>query len=380
MRGHIAKKKGRYYVVVDAPPGEDGKRRRRWIPAGATEAEAEATLATTLGKVYGGTYVDPSRQTFGAFLADDWLPAVRVTLKASTAKLYDTLVDAYVVPSLGQVKLQRLTASDLNRFYAEMLEDGKRRGDGGLSPTSVRNVHRVIHRALRDAVRWDRVAKNVAAYADPPRVDRSERMTWDVDDLRTFLGAAGDDDLGPVWLMLATTGMRRGEALGLKWSDVDLDAGRVTIRRTLSYEGTTPTLTEPKTAKSRRLVTIPAETVAALKSQKARQAEVRLAVGRGYRDEGFVFTGPAGAPLNPTTVSRSFVRLVEGLGLPRLTVHGLRHTWATVALGSGVPAKVASEVLGHSSIAITLDTYSHALPAMQEAATQAVADRIFGSR
>ena len=200
-------------------------------------------------------------------------------------------------------------------------------------------------------------------------------MTWDVDDLRTFLGAAGDDDLGPVWLMLATTGIRRGEALGLKWSDVDLDAGRVTIRRTLSYEGTTPTLTEPKTAKSRRLVTIPAETVAALKSQKARQAEVRLAVGRGYRDEGFVFTGPAGAPLNPTTVSRSFVRLVEGLGLPRLTVHGLRHTWATVALGSGVPAKVASEVLGHSSIAITLDASSHTLPAMQEAATQAVADR-----
>jgi integrase len=120
--------------------------------------------------------------------------------------------------------------------------------------------------------------------------------------------------------------------------------------------------------------------VAGLKAQRVRQAEVRLAVGSGYRDEGYVFAGPAGEPLNPATVSRLFTRFVARLGRPRLTVHGLRHTWATVALGSGVPAKVASEVLGHSSIAVTLDTYSHALPSMQEAATQAVADRIFGSR
>ena len=149
-------------------------RGRREAPAavdscGGDRSRGRATLATTLGKVYGGTYVDHPADV-RRILADDWLPAVEVTLKASTAKLYDTLVDAYVVPSLGQVKLQRLTASDLNRFYAEMLEDGKRRGDGGLSPASVRNVHRVIHRALRDAVRWDRVAKNVAAYADPPHV------------------------------------------------------------------------------------------------------------------------------------------------------------------------------------------------------------------
>ena len=127
-------------------------------------------------------------------------------------------------------------------------------------------------------------------------------------------------------------------------------------------------------------MTVPAETVAALKSQRVGQAEVRLVMGGGYRDEGFVFAGPAGDPLKPATVSRSFGRLVARLGLPKLTVHGLRHTWATVALGSGVPAKVASEVLGHSSIAITMDTYSHALPGMQEAATQAVADRLFDSR
>ena len=201
---------------------------------------------------------------------------------------------------------------------------------------------------------------------------RAERPTWGADDLRTFIKGAAEDELGPLWLLLSTTGMRRGEELGLKWSDIELDTGRVTIRRTLSYVGTVPTLTEPKTASSRRLVTVPAETVAALKAQRVGQAEVRLIMGGGYSDEGFVFAGAAGDPLKPATVSRAFGRLVARLGLPKLTVHGLRHTWVTVALGSGVPAKVASEVLGHSSIAITMDTYSHALPGMQEAATQAV--------
>ncbi len=150
------------------------------------------------------------------------------------------------------------------------------------------------------------------------------------------------------------------------------------IRRTLSYVGTTPTISEPKTGGSRRLVTVPADTLAGLKAQRARQAEVRLMLGSDYRDQGYVFASPTGDPLKPATVSRTFGRLIAELGLPKLTVHGLRHSFATVALGSGVPAKVASEVLGHSSIAITLDTYSHALPSMQEEATQTVADQLFG--
>jgi len=377
VRGHIAKKGSSYYVVVDGAPDVEGKRRRKWHRAGSTREEAEEKLAEIVGSVYRGSYVEPSRVTVGSFLVDEWLPAVRVSLKPSTAKLYETLLSAYVVPELGTVKLQQLTPARLNRFYGTLLASGRRAGAGGLSPTSVRGVHRVLHRALRDALRWDRVTKNAAELADPPRAERPELNAWGLEDLASFIAGAAGDEHGALWLLLATTGMRRGEVLGLKWADIQLDESRVSVRRTLSYVGTQPVLSEPKTSSSRRLVAIPAETVAALRAHRARQAEVRLAVGRGYRDKGFVFADVAGEPLRPATVSRVFGRLVARLGLPKLTVHGLRHSWATAALAQGVHPKVVSEVLGHSSISVTLDVYSHASPAMQETAVQTVADRLF---
>ena len=158
-----------------------------------------------------------------------------------------------------------------------------------------------------------------------------------------------------------------------------LDAGRLTVRRSLSYAGKVAVMAEPKTARSRRTVALPAVTIAALRAHRKAQAEIRLQVGPGYDTRGVVFAKPDGAPLSPATVTRRFGKLVEKLKLPTLTVHGLRHSYATVALASGVPAKVTQEQLGHSTIATTLDLYSHAVPGLQEEAAEAVAARLFGA-
>jgi integrase len=174
--------------------------------------------------------------------------------------------------------------------------------------------------------------------------------------------------------LLLTTGLRRGETLGLAWADVDLDAGRLTVRQTLAYVGTKAVLSETKTARSRRLVALAPVTVAALKAHRAGQAEERLAIGGGYRETGLVFAHVDGSALNPATVSRVFDRLVTEAKVPRITLHGTRHTWATLALLEGIPAKVVAEVLGHSSTQVTLDVYSHFDAGMQADATSRVAN------
>ncbi len=378
MRGHVAKKGQRYYPVVDiGPDPESGKRRLKWHKSCRTRGEADEALTEIVQTLNRGNYVEPSKGTVQSFLRDEWLPSARATLKPSTAKLYETLLDAYVMPRLGSTRLQALTPARLNAFYAELLVSGRAHGEGGLSATSVRNVHRVIHRAMRDAVRWDRLSKNPAEFADPPRATRPPMAVWNGDQLGRFLDSVSRDDDAAVWVLLATTGMRRAEALGLRWGDIDLDGGRVTIRAALAYVGTRATLTEPKTASSRRLVSLPAVTVTALRGHKARQAAAKLELGPDYDDRGFAFAGADGSPMNPATISRRFDRLAERTSLPRITLHGLRHSWATIALGAGVPAKVASEILGHSSIAVTMDTYSHALPSMVEEATEHVAAQMF---
>jgi integrase len=374
MRGHVTKPKGRnrWYIVVDVPPGPDGKRRRKWHGSWATEIEAEHALPGIVGSLHDGSYVEPDRATVRGFLEDEWLPAVKPTLRPSTHKLYETMTNAYVVPRIGDVKLQKLSPGQLNRLYAELLDHGKRDGSP-LGAEMVGKVHRLLHRALRDAMKWGRVNRNAAASADPPRATRPELRAWSAPDVGKFLAHAADDGLAALWVLLLTTGLRRAEALGLTWSDVDLEAGRLTVRQTLAYVGTAAVLTETKTAKSRRLIVLAPRAVAALRAHRAWQAEERLAIGTRYRDADLVFAHVDGSPLKPATVSRNFDRLVTEAEVPRITLHGCRHTWATLALLEGIPSKIVAEVLGHSSTRVTEDVYQHVTPGMQADATSRVA-------
>ena len=246
----------------------------------------------------------------------------------------------------------------------------------GLSPRTVAYVHTILHRAFKDAVRWGRLARNPADAADPPRGCRpSEVQAWDSATLRDFLSRSRDeaDKYYALWVLLATTGLRRGEAVGLRWSDIDLESGRVRIVQTVIQIRGNVAIGEPKTDRGRRAITIDDGTVAALRTHRRVMNEQRLLVGADFNDCDLLFRLPSGAPLHPDAVSATFERQVRRYGLPRLTLHGLRHTWATLALESGVHPRVVQERLGHSTIAITLGIYSHVSPTLDGDAARTVA-------
>jgi integrase len=376
VRGHVAKKGKRYYPVVDVGRDpETGKRRQKWHPGHRTKKAAETALTDILGRLGRGEYVEPSRETVAAFL-EEWLAALPRSRRPGTVALYETLARAYVLRYIGDVRLQSLTPARLNELYTTLLASGAHQGRP-LSSKSVLNVHTTLHRALEDATRWGRLARNPATLADPPQGTSRAMRIWTAEELAAFLRHIREDRLYPAWLTLATTGLRRGELLGLQWPDIGQE--RLSISRTWILVGGQPTLSNPKTDAGKRTVPIPPETVSALKAWRARQAEERLAYGPAWDSRGFVFTREDGVPLHPDWFSRTFERYARGAGLPRIRVHDLRHTWASLALEAGVPAKVVQEILGHASVSITLDTYSHVLPAMREEAATTVAALIFPS-
>ena len=200
-----------------------------------TRREAQAALNEAKAGLRAGTFVVSSRLTLGAFLTEQWLPTTRVAVRPTTWTTYRIYAEAQVVPALGHIPLQALTAAHLNRLYADLAEHGRRDGRGGLKPKSVRHVHVLLHKALSDAVRWGLVARNVADAADPPRVPRQERGAWSAEQLRTFLEATSEDRLAAMWVLFATTGMRRSDLLGLPWRAVDLEAapGRLAVVQTV---------------------------------------------------------------------------------------------------------------------------------------------------
>jgi integrase len=369
-----------YLGVVDPATG-----RRRQLSKGGfrTKREAQTALSEAMAALRSGTFVEPSRLTLGAYLSEEWLPTARAAIRPTTWATYRIYAEAHVIPALGHVPLQALTAGHLNRLYTDLAEHGRRDGRGGLKPKSVRHVHVLLHKALSDAVRWGLVARNVAGGADPPRVPRRDRGVWSAKELRAFLEATNDDRLAAMWLLFATTGMRRSELLGLPWSAVDLDAtpGRLAVVQTVVVvDKHAVVVAEAKTATSRRQIALDPFTVATLKAHRVRQLEERLAWRPAWTDTGLVFTREDGQVLHPEHVTKRFARLVRDAGLPRITLHGVRHSYATAALAAGEPLKVVSERLGHASTSITANLYQHVLPSMDERTANAVANLILGNR
>ncbi len=245
---------------------------------------------------------------------------------------------------------------------------------------SIHHVHTCLHKACKDAIRWGRLSRNPVEAADPPRgkgEGETEKKTWNAKQLKAFLESTTGDRLSPLYHLLAMTGMRRGEGCGLRWEDVDLEAGRLSVRRALIPHGDGVIVSEPKTAKGRRSIALDPGTIEALKAQAQRQLADQEEWGEAWVDSGYVFTKEEGAPFHPQSVSRGFERAVKSAHLPVIRLHDLRHTHATLALRAGIHPKVVSERLGHATIAITLDTYSHAIPAMQEEAAALIAGLVF---
>jgi integrase len=307
---------------------------------------------------------------------------VKPRLRASTWANYRTYTTAYVVPVLGQVKLQALTFVQLNHLYAHLLEHGRRRtissGQSGLAPKTVRNMHVMLHSALHDAMRWGYLVRNVAEAADPPAAPSPEQKVWSPQELGAFLDHVHDDRLYALWLLVATTGMRRGELAGLRWVDVDFDhatASPIIPRVVVDHQVHD---SAPKTERGRRRLALDPVTLEALRNQHKLQAEDREAIGRRHRDHGYVFTWPDGRPLHPDNIADWFEQHTRAAGLPRIRLHDVRHSYATAALKAGISAKVISERLGHASVAFTLQTYGHVIPGMDKDAATTVADLILG--
>ena len=361
MRGAVYKRGSTWTWHFDLDPDPlTGRRRQRTKGGYKTKKAAEQALAEAIGQWRAGRLPQRSTHTLSHFLQEEWLPAVKPRLRPSTWANYRTYTAAYVVPILGEVKLQALTPVQLNHLYAFLLARGRRKtigsGEAGLAPKTVRNVHVMLHSALHDAMRWGYLVRNVAEAADPPAARTPEQKVWSPQELGAFLAYVRDDRLYALWLLVATTGMRRGELAGLRWVDIDFDHATVspTIPRVVVDHEVHDSA--PKTERARRRLALDPVTLAALQAQRQRQAEDRQAVGARYRDHGYVFTWPDGRPLHPENIANWFEQHTRAAGLPRIRLHDVRHSYATAALKAGISAKVISERLGHASVAFTLQT------------------------
>jgi len=286
------------------------------------------------------------------------------------------------------MKLQHVDAGSLNALYAELLASGNRRGETGrgLSVRTVRYLHGILRQALATAVRWERIKRNPAERAGEGldwRAAKSQGRhvvrAWTAEQLRTFLASQEPTDDGALWTFLATTGCRRGEALGLRWTDVDLEARTARFRQTIGDVAGKAVLRSTLKTGRARMIELDDHAIVALRTQRSRVAARRLRLGPGWEETDLVFPGPLGGMPDPSAVSKRFDRRLTQQPLPRIRLHDLRHTWATLALEAGVHPKIVQERLGHSSIAITLDIYSHATPSQQSDAAAKVAGLIFGS-
>jgi integrase len=308
-----------------------------------------------------GTLVfDAKNLKLGRYL-DRWLQdSVKGTVKQSTYEGYERLARVHLVPTLGDVKLSVLTPAHIRALYRERIASG-------LAPTSVQRIHALLHKALKQAVNDGLIPRNVTDAVKSPRQQRKEMKTFTPEQVHAFLDAAKDDRLRALYVVAIHTGVRQGELFGLRWGDVDLEAGTLSVHRTLSGAKGGPTFTTPKNDKARRVRLTPQATEA-LRDHRKRQLEERMRLAGLWQDYGLVFCSTVGTPLSRHNIyNRSFKPLLERAGLPRtFRFHDLRHTFATMMASSGGHAKVVQEMLGHATINITLDLYSHVLPDMQE--------------
>ena len=365
MNGSIRRRsRNSWELTIELGRDAGGRRLRKYIHVRGGKADADRNLRALLSTMDQGLPLDGGKETLGQYL-ERWIRAHAGRVTARTLHGYQRYVSGYIAFCLGQVPISRLRTSQAQEMEGAMLARG-------LSGTTVLQAHRILHKALWDAVRWGLMGRNIMDAVTPPRKGDREMKVLNPVQLRALLIAVKDLTNGNVISLAARTGARRGELLGLQWSDIDLERGTVSVQRALQripWKGYAVTM--PKSAKGRRSIAIGEETVVMLRRHWATQAKARLATGPAWHDRGWVFTRPDGRPLDPDWVTHSFENLAQKEGLLGVRFHDLRHTHATLLLAEGVHPKVVQERLGHANIAVTLDTYSHVLPGLQEAAARA---------
>lgn len=346
---------------------QDGKRKYVY---GKTQKEVRTKLAEVRRAHEDGRLVVGKAQKVGDYL-DAWLEAKRRRVRPTTVDAYRLSVER-LRPHIGHLKLSTLRPEHIETAYTELLK--------GLGPRSVEQTHAVLKTALRAAVKRGLLGANPLEHVTPPRPPRAEMKVLTPEQVETLLQSTQGTDRHPLWAVLVTTGMRIGEATALRWEDIDWDAGTLAIRRTVhNVVGQGLQFGEPKTERSRRRIELAPGAVAALRLQQDLQEWARRIAGAKWEEHGLVFPNTIGKPMDPGTVSDDLRAALKAAGLPRIRTHDLRHTAATYLLSQGVHPKVVQELLGHSTVTLTLNTYSHVLPSLHKEVASHM-DRLFPDR
>lgn len=366
MKGSVKKNKktGKYYYTVDI--GIDcltGKRKQKKKRGFITKKEAENALTKLLSEVHIGTYLEPSKLLYGEYL-ESWFNTKKHSVGIQTAKVLKGYLNSRIIPSLDNIKLAKLTSLYMQNYVNSLRDEGLKRG-------TIEKIIKVIRNSLEHAIDLELISKNVAAKTKLPKADKEELTVWNEHEVQLFLKTVQDSRYSIVFHMVLVTGMRQGKLLGVRWKDVDLEKGHLTISQALSHDRKT-FLLGGKTKSSLRKILLPVSTIAKLKKHRAVVWKEKLSQGEEYQDNDLVMCTPFGTPINPANVRRSLNALIQKAAVPKIRFHDLRHTHATLLLAKGVNVKVISERLGHSNIKITLDTYSHVLPKMQEDAVNKI--------
>jgi integrase len=364
MKGHIRERSpGHWAIVIDARNPATGKRKRRWHSFEGTKRQAQIECSRLISAAQRGTGLEPSRVTLAEFL-DRWLAHMRPQISARTHERYTELVTKNIAPALGNVILSRLQAVQISEAYARALVSGRRDGKGGLSPASVHYQHRVLKKALGQAVKWRLLPGNPINAVDPPRVERTRMQTYDMAQTAEALALVRHTRLYVPVLLALLCGLRRGEITALRWRNVDLDGAQLAIVESTEQTSKATRLKETKTGRA-RTVALPSLVVEELRQHWIKQAQELLQIGIRQSRESFVYSREDGQPMQPRSLTHAWDQFRTRTTLPRIRFHDLRHSHATHLLAGNIHPKIASERLGHSKVGITLDLYSHVLPGMQ---------------
>ncbi len=357
-RGHgegsiYQRKDGRWAASITL----DNHKRKTYY--GRTRRDVQEQLKVVLREQQQGTLVTTPQQTVAQYL-QQWLENHQSTVRLRTYERYEQLVRLHLVPVIGRIPLQKLTPQQVQSLYTQKLK-------AGLSRTTVNTLHAMLHKALEDALRWNLVARNVCDAVSPPQRDRYEIQPLTKQQSQQLLAAAHGHPLEALYILALATGMRRGELLALKWQDLDFATKTLHVRRIYTRAaGNRYIEAEPKTEKSRRSIALPALVVDLLLQHREKQVQMRRQAGEAWQEHDLVYCTSLGTPLNPSKVIDRYKALLKRAGLPDIRFHDLRHSAATILLTMGIHPKVVQELLGHHQISMTMDIYSHVMPALHK--------------
>lgn len=340
-------------------------RKRKYL-YGKTRREVQEQLKIALREQQQGTLITTPQQTIEQFL-NQWLASHKAIVRIRTYERYEQFVRIHLIPEIGYIQLQKLTAIQINNLYLKL---GKR-----LSSSTLNTLHMMLHKALEDAVRWGLLVRNVCDAVSAPRRTHYEIKPLTKEQAQLLLDTAKEDSLEALWVLALTTGMRRGEVLALKWQDINFEQGMLQVRRIFTrVKGVRYIESEPKTEKSRRSIMLTTVAVETLKRHRIHLLEAKLQAGPAWVEHDLVFCTSFGTPVNPNWVLERFKKLLKKAGLPNMRFHDLRHSIATILLSMGTHPKVVQELLGHNRIQETVDTYSQVLPTIHKEAIQKLED------